>query len=68
MFCIDLDKTPSNQISVGSCNGDFELEDVIKKTIANRLEITFYHQEEQESRKLKIKGYGKWKKFKLNAI
>ena len=45
-----------------------EWPEIIKKTIANRLEITFYHQEEQESRKLKIKGYGKWKKFKLNAI
>ena len=45
-----------------------EWPEIIKKTIANRLEITFFHQEEQESRKLKIKGYGKWKKFKLNAI
>ena len=45
-----------------------EWPEIIKKTIANRLEITFYHQKEQESRKLKIKGYGKWKKFKLNAI
>ena len=41
---------------------------IIKKTIANRLEITFYHQDEPESRKLKIKGYGKWRKFKLDAI
>ena len=45
-----------------------EWPEIIKKTIANRLEITFYHQEEQESRKLKIKGYGKWKKFKFNGI
>ena len=45
-----------------------EWPEIIKKTIADRLEITFYYQEEQESRKLKIKGYGKWKKFKLNAI
>ena len=45
-----------------------EWPEIIKKTITNRLEITFYHQEELESRKLKIKGYGKWKKFKLNAI
>ena len=45
-----------------------EWPEIVKKTIANRLEITFYHEEEQESRKLKIKGYGKWKKFKLNAI
>tara|TARA_B100000214_G_scaffold193289_1_gene139879 strand:+ start:43 stop:498 length:456 start_codon:yes stop_codon:yes gene_type:complete len=41
---------------------------IINKTIINRLEITFYHQEEPESRKLQIKGFGKWKKFKLHAI
>ena len=41
---------------------------IINKTIKNRLEITFYHQEESQSRKLKIKGYGKWRKFKLDAI
>ncbi len=41
---------------------------IINKKIANRLEITFYHQKEPESRKLKIKGYGKWKKFKFNGI
>ena len=35
VFVPDLDKTPSNQISVGSCNGDFELEDVIKKTLVS---------------------------------
>ena len=45
-----------------------EWPEIIKKTIINRLEITFYHQKETESRKLRIKGYGKWKKFKLNAI
>ncbi len=35
VFVPDYDKTPSNQISVGSCNGDFELEDVIKKTLVS---------------------------------
>ena len=45
-----------------------EWPEIIKKTIINRLEITFYHQKEPESRKLRIKGYGKWKKFKLNGI
>ena len=45
-----------------------EWPEIINKTIANRLEITFYHQDEPESRKLKINGYGKWKKFKFNAI
>ena len=45
-----------------------EWPEIIKKTIDNRLEITFYHQKEREREKLKIKGFGKWKKFKLNAI
>ena len=35
VFVPDLDKTPSNQISVGSCNGDFELEEVIRNTLAS---------------------------------
>ncbi len=40
----------------------------IEKKIKDRLEITFYYQDEAESRKINIKGYGKWKDFKLNAI
>ena len=40
----------------------------IAKRIKDRLEITFYYQDEVESRKIDIKGYGKWKNFKLNAI
>ena len=40
----------------------------IAKRIKDRLEITFYYQDEAESRKIDIKGYGKWKNFKLNAI
>ena len=40
----------------------------IAKRIKNRLEITFYYQDEVESRKINIKGHGKWKNFKLNAI
>ena len=40
----------------------------IAKRIKDRLEITFYHQDEEESRKIDIKGHGKWKNFKLNAI
>tara|TARA_B100001939_G_C16566734_1_gene456824 strand:+ start:60 stop:515 length:456 start_codon:yes stop_codon:yes gene_type:complete len=40
----------------------------IPKRIKNRLEITFYYQDEVESRKIDIKGHGKWKNFKLNAI
>jgi tRNA threonylcarbamoyladenosine biosynthesis protein TsaE len=45
-----------------------EWPEIVKKTIINRLEITFYYQKEPEIRKLRLKGYGKWKKFKLNAI
>ena len=40
----------------------------IAKRIKDRLEITFYYQDEVESRKINIKGYGRWKDFKLNAI
>ena len=40
----------------------------IAKRIKDRLEITFYYQDEVKSRKIDIKGHGKWKNFKLNAI
>ena len=40
----------------------------IAKRIKDRLEITFYYQDEVESRKIDIKGHGKWKNFKLSAI
>ena len=40
----------------------------MKKEIENRLEITFYHETDEESRKIKFEGFGKWKNFKLNAI
>ena len=40
----------------------------IAKRNKDRLEITFYYQDEVESRKIDIKGHGKWKNFKLNAI
>ncbi len=40
----------------------------MKKKIENRLEITFYHETDQDSRKIKFEGFGKWKNFKLNAI
>ena len=40
----------------------------IKREVKNRLEITFYHENDEENRRLKFKGYGKWKSFKLNAI
>ena len=40
----------------------------VKKNITNRLEITFYHEANPENRKIKFKGFGKWKNFKVNAI
>ena len=40
----------------------------MKKKIENRLEITFYHETDEESRKINFEGFGKWKNFKLNAI
>ena len=32
------------------------------------VKITFYYEIDEENRKLKIKGFGKWKNFKLDAI
>ena len=40
----------------------------IKKNVKNRLEITFYYEANEKSRKLKFNGFGKWKNFKLNEI
>ena len=40
----------------------------IKKNVENRLEITFYYETDEKSRKLEFQGFGKWKNFKLNAI
>ena len=35
VFIPDENKTPSNQISVGSCNGEFKLNDIVANTIEN---------------------------------
>ena len=40
----------------------------IKKKIKNRHEVTFYYDRKDNSRKLKFKGFGKWKNFKINEI
>ena len=40
----------------------------IKKPNKNRLEITFYYEKASRIRKLKLKGFGKWKDFQINAI
>ena len=52
----------SNLISI------IEWPEKIKKNVENRLEITFYYETDEESRKLKFQGFGKWKNFKPNAI
>ena len=40
----------------------------IKKGFDNRLEITFYYEKKEETRRLKFQGFGKWKNFKINEI
>ena len=40
----------------------------IEKKIVNRLELTFYYGDEEKSRKLDFKGFGKWKSFNIDAI
>ena len=40
----------------------------MKKKTVNRLEISFYYESDAENRKINLKGFGKWKNFKLNAI
>ncbi len=35
VFIPDEDKTPPNQISVGSCNGEFKLDEIVTRTIEN---------------------------------
>ena len=40
----------------------------MKKKIKDRLEISFYYENEINSRKIKLKGFGKWENFELNAI
>ncbi len=40
----------------------------IRNNFENRLEITFFQENEEEKRKLKFQGFGKWRNFKLNAI
>tara|TARA_B100000945_G_scaffold163022_1_gene130776 strand:+ start:215 stop:670 length:456 start_codon:yes stop_codon:yes gene_type:complete len=40
----------------------------VKKKTKNRLEITFYYGSDDKKRKIKLKGFGKWKNFKINEI
>ncbi len=35
IFIPDMNKSPTDQISVGSCNGNFELDDLISNTVKN---------------------------------
>ena len=43
-----------------------EWAEILKKKPSNRLEIYMSHEKEHNVRKIKFKGFGKWKKF--NAI
>ncbi len=52
----------SNLISI------IEWPEKMKKKTENRLELTFCYEKDKESRKIKFKGFGKWKSFKPNAI
>ena len=40
----------------------------IKKSIESRLEITFYYETDEDSRKIKLQGFGNWKNFKIDGI
>jgi len=40
----------------------------IKKGFDNRLEITFYYEKKEETRRLKFQGFGKWSDFKIDEI
>ena len=53
---------PTNTISI------IEWPEKMKKKNDNRLEITFYYESDEESRRIKFQGFGKWKNFKLYAI
>ncbi len=45
-----------------------EWPELIKKKVKDRLELSFYYGAKEDLRKIKIKGFGKWKNFKINAI
>ena len=59
---LDLFEDQSSTITV------IEWPEKIKKTVENRLEITFYYESDLQNRKIKFNGFGKWKNFKINAI
>jgi len=45
-----------------------EWPELIKNHFQDRIELKFEHTKNQNERKLKIKKYGKWKNFEINAI
>ena len=45
-----------------------EWPELIKNNIKNRLEIYFSYGDKLNARNIRILGFGKWKKFKLNEI
>ncbi len=65
-------KNEINELGIFNENFDsvkiIEWPEKIAKKIKDRLEIKFYYQEDQNVRKLKLNGHGKWKNFNLNAI
>ena len=40
----------------------------INREVKNRLEITFYHEDVSDKRKIKLQGFGKWSDFKIDEI
>ena len=57
-----IDENSKNVIKI------IEWPEKIKRKNTNRLEITLHYETDIESRKIKLKGFGKWKNFKIDAI
>ena len=55
-----------DQLGIFEDNKNFYCDNLDLKV--NRLEISFYYESDAENRKINLKGFGKWKNFKLNAI
>ena len=51
-----------------NCIKVIEWPELIRSKIENKLEIYFSYADELNSRNVKVLGFGKWKKFKLDEI
>jgi len=51
-----------------NCIKVIEWPELIRSKIENKLEIYFSYTDELNSRNIKVLGFGKWKKFKLDEI